>query len=626
MAGPQYRKRQRANEPSQQDTKRKKRQRADEPAQGDQKRPRPVVEHPNSWQYPPEFWDRLSNVPLIYSAVEELERRTFTRPSYPAPLTRLAQDVTPTAELVQFARHGGPDLRDLRGYPPATTNKQPAGAISFSSRSRATKLTDPTTLPITSGTTTTKKLTTPYNGGFEQHLTDHGVYPIYSSKKPDLEEAMAAIAVPRLSLSPSKFSDSAFETFQESNARAKDKDDVLADVIPTILGPSQASHYCARNTVFANLEPLTDDTIAAPKPDIYYGAYPEQLARSARNKLAGHIVPSTMPDKPMAPNFFLEVKGPDGSAAVATRQARYDGAIGSRGIHSLQSYGIEEEPQYDGQAYTFSSTYYGGTLNLYAHHVTAPTTPGGRPEYHMTKLRGFDMTDSRETFVEGATTFRNARDLAKRHRDSFIKAANARAPQLRTAAPEEPREAYEEPSSPHELHGSVDPSDYLALQDADDALQQHIADTSHYSENNSEETPIPHYLYADADSQEPSQELEAPGFNDPSFASSFTSSSGTAKRPRQSLSPPSNSGRSRSSKRSVRPGSSESHWVETYRRNGNVYFTIAEGKEVKTETKDWMEETAADETQCFYWQSPVSGQAFWATELPKAKKKKGRQR
>ncbi|EEH40420.1 hypothetical protein PAAG_02475 [Paracoccidioides lutzii Pb01] len=31
----------------------------------------------------------------------------------------------------------------------------------------------------------------------------------------------------------------------------------------------------------------------------------------------------------MAPNFFLEAKIPDGSLAVATRQACYDGALGA---------------------------------------------------------------------------------------------------------------------------------------------------------------------------------------------------------------------------------------------------------------------------------------------------------
>ncbi|KAH6889926.1 hypothetical protein B0T10DRAFT_572089 [Thelonectria olida] len=447
MARTQNRKRQRADEPSQHDnphTKGRKRRRV-EPSQDDHqvKRPRRAVEHPNSWQYPPVFWDRLSKVPLI--------RRTCIRPSCPPPPAGLAQDLKPTAtrELARFAKHRGPDLQDLRGYPPAT---KPAGAMSSSSQSRPTESTNPTTLRTTSGTTTTKKSATPYNRGFEQHLTDYGVHPIYSSKEPDFED-----------------------TFRESNARAKNENDVKADVIPTISGPRQAHHLLARNTVFGNLEPLTDGTLAPANPDIYYGAYPDELDRSIRDELSGHIIPSTMEDKPMAPNFFLEVKGPDGSAAVATRQARYDGAIASRGIHSLQNYS-REEPQYDGRAYTYSSTYQDGTLKLYAHHVAAPTTEGGRPEYHMTKIRGFDMTDTRETFVQGATAFRNVRDLAKRHRDGFIQAANARAAQVVAVAAQEGLSL-----TSYELHESVDRSDYLALQDADDALQQHIADASNYA-------------------------------------------------------------------------------------------------------------------------------------------------
>ncbi|EEU47066.1 uncharacterized protein NECHADRAFT_18627, partial [Fusarium vanettenii 77-13-4] len=188
--------------------------------------------------------------------------------------------------------------------------------------------------------------------------------------------------------------------------------------------------------VFANLEPLTDGTIVAPKPDIYYGAYPDQLARSARNELAGHVVPSIMEDRPMVPNAFLEVKGPNDTPAEAARQARYHGAVGSRGIHSLQNYGAEE-PEYDGKAYTFSSIYYGGALKLLAHHVTAPTTEGGRPEYHMTQVNAYAVTSDLDTFVKGAGALRNMLDFAEQRRDDFVRAANARASQLETVASQE---------------------------------------------------------------------------------------------------------------------------------------------------------------------------------------------
>ncbi|OAA63261.1 hypothetical protein SPI_03424 [Niveomyces insectorum RCEF 264] len=391
-----------------------------------------------SWKYPPEFWDRLSEISLTRKALEEHDRRIRLQqrpsPPLPCPRGRAGQLVhtLPTRSLARFARLGGPDLTDLRGYPQPVTTPQSSLAMSASqsSKSQTTKSIDlASTLPTSATTKTTKtKKSTPYNRDFDLHLTDHGVYPIYSSQKPDLTEVRTALTVPRPSLSPSKFSESAFESFQESNARAKDEDDVIANVIPTILGPHKPTDASSRNTVFGNLEPLTDGTIAPAVPDIYYGVHPEELSQSVRGELSHHIIPSTMQDKPLAPNFFIEVKGPDGSAAVATRQARYDGAAGSRAMHSLQNYG-EGELQYDGQAYTFSSTYHGGTgtLQLYAHHPTAPTSEGGRPEYHMTQLRTFGMTDTRDTYIQGATTFRNARDIAKRHRDGFIQAANAKA-------------------------------------------------------------------------------------------------------------------------------------------------------------------------------------------------------
>ena len=44
----------------------------------------------------------------------------------------------------------------------------------------------------------------------------------------------------------------------------------------------------------------------------------------------------------------------------------------------------------------------------------------------MTQLRSFALTDTIDTFRQGATAFRNGRDLAKEWRDEFIIAANER--------------------------------------------------------------------------------------------------------------------------------------------------------------------------------------------------------
>lgn len=116
------------------------------------------------------------------------------------------------------------------------------------------------------------------------------------------------------------------------------------------------------------------------------------------------------------PNFFLKGKSTQGRADVAKRQAIYDGAVGARAI-------------YDNKAYSFSSTYHTGigTLQIYGTHTTAPTVPAGNPEYHTTQQGSYSLTHNAERFREGATTYRNNRDLAMTHRDSFIEQANERA-------------------------------------------------------------------------------------------------------------------------------------------------------------------------------------------------------
>lgn len=154
-----------------------------------------------------------------------------------------------------------------------------------------------------------------------------------------------------------------------------------------------------------------------------FGALSAQLDPAIHSELGRCISPG--PDISIVPNFFLEVKGPNDSAAVITLQACYDGAVGARAMHQLQNYG-QEEPIYDDKTYAFSSTYHNGQLTLYAHHLTAPSTRGGQSEYNMTQLDAWSMTGNNQSFIGGVTAFRNLRDLAKQHRDVFIQDANFR--------------------------------------------------------------------------------------------------------------------------------------------------------------------------------------------------------
>lgn len=265
----------------------------------------------------------------------------------------------------------------------------------------------------------------PYDANFGQHLTDHNIHAWTDSEEPlNLDEIEAALPHPlppeALSADPGQ----EFRAFRRSSARAKDEADVLRKVMPTILGPESEEHPCAGNVVLGNFERLTDGTISLAKPDLYYGADPRHVSRVIRQDLESRIVPSVMQDRPVIPNFFVEVKGPFGVIGVLERQARYSGALGARAMHALQNYN-QDQQTYDGRAYTLTATYNGGLLDLYAHHVTAPPVEGGEPVYHMTPVGSWTMKGRQAEFDQAIRAFRNARDLAKRYRDGFIAAANA---------------------------------------------------------------------------------------------------------------------------------------------------------------------------------------------------------
>lgn len=300
----------------------------------------------------------------------------------------------------------------------AMAKQQLMGALKSSVMGWAFQILDRTTIRTKC---TKAKISSTHDRAFEQHLTDHGIHHVGCSQKPNLEDVLKALSLSDPSTTLSLSQD--FEIFLQRHRKAKDEAEVVASVIPIIMGDLDERSHLAINKMFRKLDSLTDDTIPSAKPDFCCGALPDDLHPSIRNELDRLIIPKG--DTPILPNFFLEVKGPDGRPSVATRQARHDGAIGARAMHSLQNH-MQDEPIYDDNVYAFSSTYQDGHLVLFAHHLTAPTTPGGRPEYHMTQVKSFALTSDTETFTKGVTAFRNLCDLAKRHRDASIKDANSR--------------------------------------------------------------------------------------------------------------------------------------------------------------------------------------------------------
>jgi hypothetical protein len=204
-------------------------------------------------------------------------------------------------------------------------------------------------------------------------------------KPNNLDEIRLRLAQPRPSLSPSKFTEETHEEFIQADTNALKEKQVSELVIPFIEGKVEDAKYRSGGIPFTNLEHLTDGTLVPGNPDIYYGARPKQLDRPVRNELTSRVVPSTQHDLPIVPNFFLATKGPDRSLAVARRQAYYNGALGARGMHSLQSY-RHAGSIYDNNASTITSIYHGGQLKMYTYHIGKPTNPRDRPEYFINQI------------------------------------------------------------------------------------------------------------------------------------------------------------------------------------------------------------------------------------------------
>lgn len=273
--------------------------------------------------------------------------------------------------------------------------------------------------------------TGPYDRNFQQHLIDHNVFPA-GYRHPDgwipqlpsnWVEINERLRRPRRSLSPLNFTDNDFHEFQAADFDACKEKQVTTSVIPIIEGSIGDAKCTSGGIPFRKLEYLTGDTTKANNPDIYYGARPEQLDRRVREELEGLIVPSTQTDLPICPNFFMAVKGPNGSPFVAMNQACYDGASGERGIHSLQNYG-QAQPVFDNQASTITTVYFAGTLKMYTIYRTEATYPDSPPRYYMHRLGSWAMDGDIEMFRAGATAYRNARDWAEERRNEAIEHAN----------------------------------------------------------------------------------------------------------------------------------------------------------------------------------------------------------
>ncbi|KAH0829541.1 hypothetical protein FOPE_10376 [Fonsecaea pedrosoi] len=339
-------------------------------------------------------------------------------------------------DIKRFARGGGPDLTDLtqsslstanpnRAMPKPRPSSTPYQQLHEQrSMNPPTRSSIPTESAVTSG---------PYNRDFRQSLIDNGVYPPrcrdYGEEGPLLpanwETIRDRLSKTRPELSPDVFTDEHFRQFQRQDAFAT-KENLVEGIVARYHRADDDPSSCSGRLNLKNLSPLTWRLAIPASPDLYYGASPEQLHERVRHELSGEIVPTTQMDLPIAPNFFLEMKGPEGLPAIARLQACFDGALGARGMHSLLSYGQGDVVGSD-NAYTLTATYCDAVLRMYTTHRIQSSAQGGRPEYYMHEIGAWILNSDAESFRQGVTAYRNGRDWAKEQRNEAIRKANERA-------------------------------------------------------------------------------------------------------------------------------------------------------------------------------------------------------
>ena len=450
-------------------------------------RKKPKLYTSSTHQSPPtHYLDTFSKICLTKEAIYELDQRTSRvetdhrcqgkghRPVTRASRAQLVRDITSTntpasaflqhcsqnclKEIKQFAKHGGPDLLDIRGVGgrrhltiirPANKPKYPEPSLPsfwtmsstrsgrqrgrYGRRGRHSNSSSRTPLTTASSAINTRS-TGSYDPGFPQRMIDNGIYPdgyeYPDGRVPPLpnnwDEIQQILLQRRRSLSPTAFPAEKYREFKRVDTIFSSENNASREVFPIIQGTIQSGKCVNGDLPFNNLADMMVGKSHKAKPDIYYGVRPETINLVVREALSTHITPSTTDTRPCAPNFFIEAKRPGASAAIALYQACFAGATGARGMQSLITFG-QEVPTHDGNAYVISTTYHFGQLRIYAHHTTQPNGPDTEPEYYMNQLAAYALTNSWQSLVEGIAAFRNAAEWAQRMRLSAIHCANAAA-------------------------------------------------------------------------------------------------------------------------------------------------------------------------------------------------------
>ncbi|POS73656.1 hypothetical protein DHEL01_v207954 [Diaporthe helianthi] len=414
---------------------------------------------------PHKFWDTLTRVPLCKSALRELDQRNavidlaVTTPT-PTPTPTPKQADLDRPQLLRYARHGGPELSDIRGLAEMPRRRGRGGGRGRIQKSQGR--------PASRRSATTQtKSSSPYDAAFRQHLIDWKVWPINyvfqaghpAPPPPDnLQDIIKEVCSDgRGSLEPGSFNVKEHENFQLAHS-LNGEEESRSRTLDLIEGPLALStaHVKKGPVKLSNLRPLLPANLVPGCPDRIYGARLDNLDKSVRDRLDELIIPTAHRDI-LCPNFVVHIKGEDGTLQVAERQAVYDGALVARGMDYLWEAGSSHDQDHQYHARTITCTFADGVLRMYAmarHRFGAGSNQD--VEYVTHRLGSWLMVEELDQYCRGAAAFRNGLEWARRQREEAISRANTIATRGASSSSRPPSSAW--PESPNsEYQSSADP-------------------------------------------------------------------------------------------------------------------------------------------------------------------------
>ncbi|KAB8337285.1 hypothetical protein FH972_021586 [Carpinus fangiana] len=235
-----------------------------------------------------------------------------------------------------------------------------------------------------------------------------------------------------------------FDRFSRACSDAKDENEITAIVLreldfqDLLRGPNEVfNNVCMHHPI--------SPKISSSQPDRYCGEKKSSIPFSVSTALLKYIQPSTSADCLLAPNFFLEFKGPKGTAAVCKRQAFHNGAIGAQAMHMMRQHiDIPEKTLFDAKAYTITITIEASTaISIYSTHVTQQIdahqnikrAPENSLSYHIVEIGTYHLRSSVESFVEGLSALSNAHSWARRQRRKLLSALQSSTSATRSTRP-----------------------------------------------------------------------------------------------------------------------------------------------------------------------------------------------